>query len=521
VKNVPTLDLEKVYKFFLPPHLLQQFLAVFKFFDPVVCPFISDERIIMALKEADITTENLIHMIEANLVEKTLRKAVRSGVNLFCVPEKIGTGKERKRFLGWTELINEFYPLSPDESVKLPSFKQILSPVKRGTFVLCVDMSSYYNQFLLHMDLRPFFCFLKDGEVFRLKTIATGQRHCVGLAQVTSIVLTYALDNGEEIVITVYIDNVRFVGFSKESVLSCAFCFCKRCEFVSATLNEVDVRLPEHILKQNLWDQITQVTDFLGMRHNHIHATVCLQDRAVLKLSLAREEISEPSLSFERFQAIFCFLLWASRVLDFHSCDVYHVFKFLRRRSKSHSQKQQVNIWGSLSDSLGFWFDTLLANVPRNIVCFDSFPVHKIYTDASLSGWGVYGFIHNRLCIEEIVHGEPWIKLSRPRHDSLWDFVTHLPSSEVHINELELRVLLIAILFFDLSFCRIDFLIDNTTTIGVAAKGHSRNFHQNKFLSLFRAELKSRTIEITGLDYVPSRLNWADDPSRWFEGLFF
>ena len=497
----------------MPPHIYEKFMQVWKFFDPSLSPILHAPETYMKLSEADLTKENMKDMWFAQLIELATRQQVRSGVNIFCVPEKIGTGKERKRSLAHTLGTNLHFPLTPEERVLLPSFIDILRPVKRGTFVCCVDLSSYYNQFELPQKIRDFFCFTFQGQVWRLKTIPTGQRHCVGVAQMTTLSLTYCL--GDDVEVTVYVDNVRFVGDNKQKVIDAAMAFCSRCKLASATLNEVNVFQDEHAVREELANITLQEAEFLGMKFDHVDAAVNLQEKTVKKLRAAREEALDPSLTFVRFQAIFSLLLWCSRVLDLDFCNYFHIFKFLRRRSRTHAENQSVDLWPCLKTPLAEWCDFCIKNTARTISHIEELPRHTLYTDACLSGWGL---VLVKDCVEGqsfVTHGAPWFR-KHPEATTLLEKMTYLPNKEVHINELELRTVLCSLVFLDLKDCAIDLWIDNTTAQANVTKGHSASFFQNEIIREIKKYMKENNVRFSNVRYVKSAENPADDPSRWF-----
>ena len=62
MKNVPTLDLHLIVSW-MPPHIYEKFMQVWKFFDPSLSPILHAPETYMKLSEADLTKENMKDII--------------------------------------------------------------------------------------------------------------------------------------------------------------------------------------------------------------------------------------------------------------------------------------------------------------------------------------------------------------------------------------------------------------------------------------------------------------------------
>ena len=94
-----------------------------------------------------------------------------------------------------------------------------------------LDFVSYYDQIPLHQSVRRFFC-LKDSRLYVLRSLPMGLRVSVAVAcGVTWALLDFPMEN---VTVTSYVDNVRFVG-ARSGVIAAVLEFIKRCKSVGAT----------------------------------------------------------------------------------------------------------------------------------------------------------------------------------------------------------------------------------------------------------------------------------------------
>ena len=135
-----------------------------------------------------------------------------------------------------------------------------------------------------------------------------------------------------------------------------------------------------------------------------------------------------------------------------------------------------------------------------------------IAVDASSSGLGVVASKSDTRggeSVEELVQQRDWsvILASRWRRDE-------------HINVLELRAVHTAVrwaLSYPLTFgCRIRILSDSKVTIGCVSKGRSSSASLLRRMRCLSASLLAAGVGVD-LQYVPSALNPADEPSRRFQ----
>eukprot|EP00759_Apiculatamorpha_spiralis_P057866 PhF_6_TR8799/c0_g1_i2/m.13974 len=124
------------------------------------------------------------------------------------------------------------YAQKPPPHVTLPGLKDVQGIATRAKFVTELDGTSYFNQFLLHKDIRKWFTFTVGRQRWAWKRMPMGWAHSVYIAQAVTEALTKGI---EDVEILVYIDNVYISGQTKEAVEKAKTQFLKNCATVGAT----------------------------------------------------------------------------------------------------------------------------------------------------------------------------------------------------------------------------------------------------------------------------------------------
>ena len=162
-----------------------------------------------------------------------------------------------------------------------------------------------------------------------------------------------------------------------------------------------------------------------------------------------------------------------------------------------------VVIWPSIVD---MWRDALIEMTTMQFEGRgNATATATMYTDASLSGWGVVIMDYGD-CPLRIFAGE-WTP----------------DEKKCHINELELRALRIGVRLLNSvrisasEITTIHALIDNTTARAWAIRGRAPQWSANELALQLHEELKDSKFQLGTIRYVESARNIADGPSRKFE----
>jgi len=101
--------------------------------------------------------------------------------------------------------------------------------------------SVFYNQFELPQESRKLYSFKFNGKAYRITTIPTGQRQCVGIAQCVAEFLSASAANNALVPTcarTTYIDNFRFSSPTRRNVELMVINFKRLCDKYDITLKE-------------------------------------------------------------------------------------------------------------------------------------------------------------------------------------------------------------------------------------------------------------------------------------------
>ena len=162
------------------------------------------------------------------------RAKAKSSCKVFTHPEP---QKERERLIQHPEDINSATKGSMAKTEFLPQeVRHNVLLLPEGTVSIDVDASGYFDQFPLAEDVRDYYSFKYNGQMWRMRVLPMGLRHSVAIAHNATRMLLEASDVST-IHAEPYIDNVRMVG-QTDQVVPAAARFFMRCKEVGLTLNE-------------------------------------------------------------------------------------------------------------------------------------------------------------------------------------------------------------------------------------------------------------------------------------------
>lgn len=332
---------------------------------------------------------------QLNRYGKFVFVAALCGVKSFSIPE---WNKKRRRPIFWPD-INALISKDMLQKSRIPLKDLVRKQVKKDSWSIQFDFKSWFDQIKLHMEISRFFAFKAD---MCLGQLPMGFRPAVEVAQaITLKLIDFQLPEGVEAI--AYIDNVRFVGPSKEAVEAAGKEFKERCKEVGAIIGT------EH--------EPSQFDDFLGEQYDHVNATRKITDKVMEKVNIARALVNNNSpITYRQLAAIFGVLFYASHVLDVSPAKYYTAMRFYRE------QMSQVNNWNDTCDSMPAaprqnllnWFAVLRNNKPTDAYtppCEDEFDL-TLYVDASDYGWGCVSIANHTTKILQGV----WTESDRAAH---------------------------------------------------------------------------------------------------------
>jgi hypothetical protein len=320
---------------------------------------------------------------------------------MFTVPE---LSKKRLRPIKHTFVANKALGKETLLPCPLPTKQQICNLVHHGEVMVSFDFASYFDAFRYSDEVSKLFCFRHANRLYRLKTLAMGQRQAVEVAQAATELL---IDFPKSCRALAYIDNVIFVG-SRDQVLRDASEFVRRVRLVGGTLNDAS---------DNLEALFSHAGDWCGVALDLSSKSVKLTDKILLKLQTSFARCSDWSL--RNFAAHVGLLFWAWGILDIPMPEFFPLLRFVSKVGRElldapeSAWDQRADIWPSALPSLHRWTELALANLPRPVPSVSE-PEWLMEVDASAWGWGYFAL--NRESGEVRMHGEPWSPRMRSLH---------------------------------------------------------------------------------------------------------
>lgn len=295
-------------------------------------------------------------------------------VKAFCVPEWT---VDRKRPIFWPD-----FNAAIDKCLLMkgliPLKSQVRANATSSRYSVQFDFASWYDQIGLAPKVSTIFG-VTSG--LCLASLPMGFRPSAEVAQMVSTAIA-GMELPEGVNVTIYIDNIRFGGPTEEPVVKAAKEFLRRAASVGACLNSQVIAVETN-------------EDFLGEHYDLINKSRSLTTKTVEKLKVARNILSEESLSFRQVAAIFGLLYYASEVLNIPMC------KFFRSlATHRHLMSLVVNDnWDApaphlppeVTDELIVWIDIAAKNTPTEIITESNKhlpPDVTVFVDASEYGWG-------------------------------------------------------------------------------------------------------------------------------------
>ena len=415
---------------------------------------------------------------------------------LFLVPED---AKKRWRVIIHTLSANSI--LEVGTKFKLPSVEEVKRTVEQGSWYAELDMSSWFSQFALHERVQKFFAIKKNKrDTFAHTRLPMGFRQACHIAQAATEAL--AAKSKRHCKVLIYIDNILFVGRTKEEVRDALKIFYEQCVEANATINGIAGA-------EDLEAKISREVTFLGMRFERTADSILVditeKTRAKLELTADRLETQSTKRNFVALLSVLCF---CSRVLGIKRCAFYNAIQAWRSihpPGKEASEEDIADFWdgkialsAAAKESIRVWVDevkTMRRCTLRPAFCGDSYPAGLLITDASGDGWS--GWHIDRSSEIKIINGkntcaskhssitEPW---------ALFHAIKHLTTPE--------------------STDKIVLFSDNTGLVFGVNKGFAKSWAINRVISLIQE--RRPNIEIFAV-HVPGEHNIADAHSRGLE----
>eukprot|EP00760_Papus_ankaliazontas_P026717 PhM_4_TR3069/c1_g1_i5/m.91122 len=342
-------------------------------------------------QEARITEDELRRLLAAGQIEPTAHDEAKGYCHLFPTPEP---SKNRRRLIKHTKALNTQFGRDTLEKVKLVRTQDLPATVFCGDFVVTLDFAAWFDQIPLSDRERPFHCFPFEGKWYRLTRLPMGQRQAVDVAStVTDMLASFQLPEGVHV--HTYIDNIRFIGGSRASVIAAAGTFVQRATGIGATLNEItpdDARTQPFTAVERL---VAEKGEFLGIEFDYVAKKVRIGAKTIKKLRLLQEYFDSENFTVQNFIALFGVLFFTMQVTRPPAAKYYHALKEYSRVARMvqcDPAALATHYKGSPSRValIRQWIREVLENpwvdVVPNVTPGDC--RYTLVTDASAWGWG-------------------------------------------------------------------------------------------------------------------------------------
>jgi hypothetical protein len=255
----------------------------------------------------------------------------------------------------------------------------------------------------------------------------------------------------------------------------------------------------------NSKDSCTAVPQYtwIGVQFDHTTKTVRCKEKLINSIAMSQHPVTIADA-----ESLLGKLRHASAILGNDVGEYYLLLKVMRRRlswlnrgqcDRSHC----INLPPCATTLLNTWVQLVLKNTPRTIVKHNTAaPNLVLYTDSTLEGYG--GVLVNSQSGELWVVGATW------------------PTPADNINMAETRALTACLRLFRRHFVRGTTLavrVDNTSTRAVASRVASGRTASKSYLlnaegMTLASELRDAGVTLSSIDYINTRVNPADGPSR-------
>jgi len=396
LKHPPFGDLKVVQDLKVEHEKCKEFLfSCFKYFVPGTFLNLHTSRTLKSTRlprdeiQQCIDTDKFIKMQGIN--EPLLKN--QHGVNIFDVEEL----KRRRRLISDSNL-NSVVPTETLPRVHYPSRAARRCSLRYAKYMLQIDFDAFYDAIALPPELYEFFLFKKGSEFFALKTLPTGAKWSVCVAQSITWVIC---DFPSGITKYTIIDNILLAGREDqaaefvEAVRTLAKRISKTKFQTSPPANELLGMTDRDILKLG-----EQENTFAGETYvwNGKEREIKNSIKTVAKINLMRQKTE---FTYRSFTSFVCLLLFAMHTVNMNPAACFHLMRAYRGVAK---EVASTGNWDAplpfvsvrakielehLSEKLS---KNELAAIPALRQCTyadDSFDT-ILYVDASHDGWAAY-----------------------------------------------------------------------------------------------------------------------------------
>lgn len=431
--------------------------------------------------------ETIFSVLESDHLSKLIKDMKRNGVispcsslqgqfisKIFLVPKKDGT----YRFILNLKKLNEF--IEP-EHFKLENRKLAESLITKHDYLATLDLKEAYYLVSIHEGHRKFLRFHFQGQLYEFNCLPFGLSTAPFVfTKLMKPVIGLLRSKG--LLSVIYLDDFLLIGHSRETCLD-------NIHQTERLLKELGFVIN---YKKSILNPSKQIT-FLGFVFNSENMVLSLPESKQSSIKGQLDKFQRlSSCTIREFSQLIGTLVAVCPAVPYGLVYTkgFERQKFLELNISGKDFESRMQLPDSLSNDLKWWSNHILLS--KKLISWKPF-ILEIFTDASLTGWGVY-------CQGKSSHGH-WSKEER----------------DMHINQLELLAVYFGLKCFASTHrnCRILLRVDNTTAISYVNRMGGIKYQA---LNLLAKELwqwcEERRIHIFA-SYIKSSDNFmADEASR-------
>jgi hypothetical protein len=321
--------------------------------------------------------------------QKILKEEIREGIvvpvhhtfvrwwnSTFLVPKK---GGEYRKVLNCKRINALMEPIH----FKMEDVKTVREILREGDYAVSVDIRSAYNHVSVHPSLRPFLCFLFQGQSYTYVGMPFGLMDAPRVFTKIMRCVMWQIRQRWQVRCVVYLDDLLFLDQDPNRLQQTIGEIHQFLDSLGWTVNREKSELVP-----------SQVFTFLGWEWSSVEMTVRLgKEKREGLLSLMGQwtrKMHRAVMTPVRDLAALIGSLNATR-LQFEEASLYLV-KLCRLKDggvQRNGWDSNVRLSYMISGELNWWGKTLHLNTPKSLLS-EGKPEAHLWVDASPSGWGAW-----------------------------------------------------------------------------------------------------------------------------------
>ena len=396
------------------------------------------------------------------------------------------------RFICDARLLNECMQRPPE--MRLSHITDLVRRVKEASWVYLADARSWFYQFELAEDIRPYFAVFVGGQrgdfiKTHLAVMCMGWSHAPAIAHRAARALLPP-EAGET-----WIDNFVIVGTTREEATAKYRSFQEKCTYVGVELNQDD---PQMGVPLQQFDTFGIQFDLRSHRHR-------MTEKWVTKV-IERDEVQDirgGQVTPRRFYKVFGSLVWHGYVMSIPLCYMPASLSFIRRIARD--AKRCASEWdiprpvpAAVIQEIVRRLQTLHNNDWRGR---DPTRRVTVWSDASSEEWAAKLTIYGRTIVSQGTFSDA----DRPKHIYLKELGAALQAIRLASAHVQAAVLVTK--------------IDNKAAMFSTAKGHSANYAGNIILQQMHGTAAAHGT-VLAPEWVPTDQQEADCYTRGVKATY-